>query len=89
MPILNPKVVRDEIDVERFNLVKRLEESDRVRVYLNLEPYKINTVIDAYELDGYIYVHQGFDEPSGYKTYYLRYLKNESTYVVHKLRKDF
>lgn len=81
--MLMPKVVRKQISYRKFNRIARSPDSKRVRVYLNLEQYKINTTLENYVgRDGYVYVHQGLVTASGYHTYYFRYKHTEAVYVV-------
>lgn len=81
--MLLPKVVRKQISYRKFQRVARSPDSKRVRVFLHLEKYKINTTIESYlSRDGYVYVHQGFVKPTGYKTYYFRYLDTEAVSII-------
>jgi len=85
--MLLPKVKRKQISYRKFNRVAKSPNSKRVRVFLWLEPYKVNTTVDNYlGKEGYVYVQQLLWKRDRYKTYYFRYEHNEAVHVLGRQR---
>lgn len=80
--MLLPKVVRKQISYRKFQRVARSPDSKRVRCYLHLEAYKINTTVNAYTKGDYVYVEQLLRCRGTYKVFFFRYRHNESVYIL-------
>lgn len=85
--MLLPKVKRKQISYRKFNRMAKSPDSKRVRVFLWLQPYKINTTVRAFiSADGLVYVEQMLWQTDRYKTFHFRYEWNEAVHIVGKQR---